>query len=400
MAFWHHVALKQHRERVAIVVNAVWNTLIGAIHTSGRQAAIAITGGGSGAIGRLLAVPGGSRSVLEAVVPYSAPALIDFLHGPPDQFCSARTARAMAMAAWSRARTLATDTDPYLLIGVGMTASLVSTAPKRGNHRIHVGVQTAQSTYTVSLTLTKALRTRRQEERIAEQLLLVSLGEACGADATAGYAGLENKLHPPETIVRHTQVAQAQWTRLLLGKTKCVCDPSTTPPAIIFPGAFNPLHHGHVRMAQIAEELLPGEVAYELSITNVDKPPIDFVELCERLRLIREQDPRRPVLLTAAPTFCEKADVVPGSTFVVGIDTVMRIADPKYYGGDPHQRDVAIAELARAGCRLLVFGRRVGKRFASLSDVKVPAELRAICTEVPADQFHEDVSSREIRQSE
>src|SRR5690606_3534108 len=125
-----------------------------------------------------------------------------------------------------------------------------------------------------------------------------------------------------------------------------------------------------------------------------------FVELFDRLRVIREQDPLRLVLLTAAPTFREKADLVPGATFVVGVDTVMRIADPKYYGGDPRQRDVAIAGMAQAGCRLLVFGRRIGKRFACLSDVTVPAELRAICMEVPESKFHEDVSSRELRLGE
>ena len=64
---------------------------------------LAITGGGSGAIADLLEVPGGSRTVLEAVVPYSAAALVEFLRGKPEQFCSARTARAMAMAAFQRA---------------------------------------------------------------------------------------------------------------------------------------------------------------------------------------------------------------------------------------------------------------------------------------------------------
>ena len=46
--------------------------LIEQIHASGKQFVVAITGGGSGAISALLEVPGGSASVLEAVVPYSA----------------------------------------------------------------------------------------------------------------------------------------------------------------------------------------------------------------------------------------------------------------------------------------------------------------------------------------
>jgi hypothetical protein len=49
---------------------AAWRQLIPALHGSGRKAALAITGGGSGAIGELLRVPGGSRLLLEAQVPY------------------------------------------------------------------------------------------------------------------------------------------------------------------------------------------------------------------------------------------------------------------------------------------------------------------------------------------
>ena len=60
---------------------------------------VAITGGGGRAITDLLTVPGASATVLEAVVPYSLPALEDWLGGKVDHACSERTARAMAMAA-------------------------------------------------------------------------------------------------------------------------------------------------------------------------------------------------------------------------------------------------------------------------------------------------------------
>jgi glycerol-3-phosphate cytidylyltransferase-like family protein len=330
----------------------VWDNLIAAIHESGKQTVIAITGGGSGAIGRLLGVPGGSRSVLEAIVPYASAALVEFLGGTPDQFCSERTARSMAMAAWVRARLLAGHADPYSLVGIGVTASLVSDKPKK----------------TISLTLDKGARSRQEEESLAAKLVIVALAEACGVDAA--YERLEEKgliknpftnpIDPSpeywggygETIVQHTQAAESEWRQLLLGEVQCVgCDAA---PKVVFPGAFNPLHCGHVKMAELAAEKLGSGVAYELSITNVDKPPLDFVEINERMRTIREQDPAREVLLTTAPTFVEKARLVAGATFVVGADTVVRIADSKYYEGDERRRDAAIAEIAAAGCRFLV----------------------------------------------
>lgn len=374
--------------------------LITAIHASGRQTVIAITGGGSGAIGRLLRVPGGSRTVLEASVPYSSTALVDYLGGVPDQFCSECTARAMAMAGWVRARRLTADADPYTLIGIGATASLVSDKPKKGEHRIHIGVQTAVATKTYSLTLTKGLRTRKPEEKLAAKMIVAALAEASGVDAAEAFAQLDGKLEGAETIEHHIRLAETAWTRLLLGEVPYVGCDTQAAPQVVFPGAFNPMHHGHVGMANIATTKVGADTMYELSIANVDKPPLDFVEIADRLQAMREVDPERAVMLTTAPTFREKAALVPGAVFVVGADTLVRIADPKYYEGDEARRDAAIAEIGRAGCRFLVFGRQLDGRFCCLRELVLPESLRMICEEVSEGEFHEDVSSTKVRREE
>src|SRR4051812_4177407 len=56
-------------------------SLIERIHASGRPLVLAVTGGGSGCISALLQVPGASATVLEAVVPYAATALQQWLGG-------------------------------------------------------------------------------------------------------------------------------------------------------------------------------------------------------------------------------------------------------------------------------------------------------------------------------
>src|SRR5262249_17947121 len=86
--------------------DAAWQQLICALHASGRKAALAITGGGSGAVGELLRVPGGSRLLIEAQVPYDAVALATFLGFAPAQACSADTAIAMARRVRARAARL------------------------------------------------------------------------------------------------------------------------------------------------------------------------------------------------------------------------------------------------------------------------------------------------------
>src|SRR5215212_1695981 len=147
------------------------------IHGAGRPLVIAVTGGGSGAISALLEVPGASASVLEAIVPYAAAALADWLGGTPDHYCTERTARAMAMAAFERARELS-DADPHTLRGIGATASLASNRTKRGQHRIHIAWQSADTTAVTSQTFPSD-GTRANEEQLATQLVLNAVGEAC-----------------------------------------------------------------------------------------------------------------------------------------------------------------------------------------------------------------------------
>jgi nicotinamide mononucleotide (NMN) deamidase PncC len=361
-------------------------TLIERIHASGRQIVVAATGGGSGAISSLLEIPGASASVLEAVVPYAATALADWLGGTPDHYCSERTARAMAMAAFERARVL-TNSDPHSLRGIGATASLASNRPKRGPHRIHIAWQSADTTAVSSCTFPSE-SARKDEEVLATRLILHAVSDACAVDGTS---------QSSSSIERREHRAPAEWTELLLGTRKSVAivpsDTQATTRPVLFPGAFNPIHRAHKRMAEIAAERCGSPVTFELSITNVDKPPLDFIEIADRLAQFQGEQ----VLLTRAPTFAEKAELAPACTFVVGLDTLVRIGDPIYYRGDVTKRDAAIEALANSGCRVLVFGRSLNGKFMTMPDVELPPALRALCNEVPESVFREDVSSSELR---
>ena len=99
------------------------------------MAVIVVTGGGSQAIADLLAVPGASRTVLEAIVPYSDAALSEFLGSEPAQAASEDTARALAERAAARARELRPEGPS---VGIACTAALVTDRPKRGDHRAFV----------------------------------------------------------------------------------------------------------------------------------------------------------------------------------------------------------------------------------------------------------------------
>ena len=379
-----------------------WKMAISDIHAAPCLAVIAATGGGSSAIGRLLEVPGGSRTLLEAMVPYSHSSLEDWLGREVEQACNPQAARAMAMAAWERARLLASEADPHQLVGIGATASLVSDRPKRGDHRVHVAVQTSTVTTCLSLSLNKDVRSRAEEEQLVADLVLGSLAEVAGLPHQPVQEAINEQLLKGEKVETQLQQAELDWTKLLLGE--CNCTPLAETPCVVFPGSFNPPHAGHEQIVEFASRELGAPVVCELSITNVDKPALDFIEIAARIVELQKLDEQGLVLLTNAPTFREKSELFPDATFLVGADTLIRIGQPRYYehtDDDPTAAmEAAIAEIADRGCRFLVFGREIDERFCLLSDLEIPASLASICTEVPAEDFREDISSTELRQRE
>ena len=269
-----------------------------------------------------------------------------------------------------------------------MTASLATTRPKRGPHRVHVAWQSAEATVSHSCELVKGKRTRAAEEAVAAELVLHAVAEACGV-AKDHFTDVSAE----EPVTRREKRAPPEWSELLLGERENVAYHCDSPARVVFSGAFNPLHAGHRRMAEIAAARCQAHVALELSIANVDKPTLDFLEIEERLAGLADH----PVLLTRAATFAEKATLLPGAVFVVGADTIARIADENYYGGDHKKRDSALARLAALGCRFLVFGRAVNGRFCLPSDLNLPSQLRAMCDEVSESEFRQDICSTELR---
>lgn len=446
-----------------------WQSLIERIHATPQQAVIVVTGGGAAAISELLSVPGGSRTLLEAVVPYSEAALKEWLGKKPEHFCVEETALAMAAVAFERAGRLSRTGDaakpqaehdgrsslvnvttgsiapgtidrrdplavsprPDLnafdsLAGIACTASLVSDRPKKGDHRCHVATQTGNETRAWSLVLAKGARSRMDEEHVVGQLILCALARAAGLDDLPAL-----DLLPGEAVVEHHAAADTLLVDLLAGKRGVVwslpslgsssdvksqipasrktgpkseitgrnLSPNLTTfasPVGLLCGSFHPLHFGHEQLRTAAERQLGGPVYYEMSIRNVDKPPLDFLSIERR----RTQFTRLPLALTAAPTFAEKAATLTGTVFVMGVDTAERIVEPRYYHGSDAAMREALSQVRKSGCRFLVAGRKVDERFETLADMAVPVEFADLFAAISPDDFRADVSSTELRHAE
>jgi hypothetical protein len=368
--------------------------LITALHQAPFQYVLALTGGGTGAAGWLLSIPGGSRTILEVQTPYSEQALNAYLGHAPASYCSESTSRDMALRALERARWLSPGAP---VVGVGCTASLRSDRPKRGDHRFHLALDSGSRITTISLTLTKEARTREEEETLLDQVLL---------NALADILGIADRLTIPllsgEEIQEEAQTPGDALTTFLAGGRAAVCvqpdgqvQAEVPTPRLVLPGSFNPLHDGHCWLAAVAARLLGEPAAFELTVENADKPPLADEEVGRRLAQFTW---RGPLWLTRAPTFADKAQLFPGATFIVGIDTAERIVAPRFYQDSAARMTEALEAIRSWGCRFLVAGRldRSGV-FASLEGLALPAGQGDLFTGIPESAFRVDCSSTQLR---
>lgn len=379
--------------------DAAWQQLISTVQASGRKAVLAITGGGSGAIGELLRVPGGSRLLVEAQVPYDTEALAAFLGFAPAQASSAATAIAMARASRTRAARLVPGAD---VVGLGATAALVSDRPRRGEHRYHLAYANAAGVAHCTAVLAKGRRDRAGEEDLVSRSIILWLAQACGVAAPSPRDLLEADEKYAEMAVGPDDASLDEVARLLAGDVDRVTALpdgqlvlTAPPPAMLLPGSFNPIHAGHLSLARVAEEIRQVPLVYEISVTNVDKPPLAGETVRQRLTQFAWKS---PVELTRAPTFLEKMRLFPGATFVIGADTAERLVAPRYYGHDEDRMHAALEEIGQSGSSFLVAVRAdENGSLLALGDIAMPRRFVDLFAEIPEHRFRLDTSSSQIR---
>ena len=374
-------------------MNASTGRLIEAIHQSPAKGVVAVTGGGAGAVSDLLCVPGASRTILEAIVPYHENALVEFLAHRPESFCSEDTGRQMALRAFERACWLAPGESVF---GLGCTASLATDRPKKGAHRFHRGSGRRIDSMPL-LWCSRRGRDRAAEEAVLDALLLNLLAET---------AGVESRLDVPLLDDEHRSGIRGSCRPFVgssAGTISCLCVDAMVacadapPPAVLLPGSFNPAHAGHFGLAMAASRLTGVPAGFELSVVNVDKPPLGAAEVRRRMQQFLGQF---PLWLTRAPTFVEKARLFPRAAFVVGLDTAERILAPRYYQESEARMLEALAEMGTSGCRFLVAGRAEQEKFRTLADLALPEVCRALFMPIPESDFRLDVSSTSLRQQD
>ena len=306
-----------------------------AVHASPMRAVLHVTGGAAQSLGWVMAVPGASRTLLDARVPYARESMVDTLGTEPKQYVSAQTARDLARTAYTRGVRLSPPSgrggdDHRHVVGVGCTCALASVPPKKGDHRCVVATYGVLGSATYELNMEKGARDRWEEDGLASRLVVQALADAAaeaemrererasrrkraeggdaaidaaidgrtdGQFANVGFAVPWEGLLSARDAMMTTRSSTRDPEDPIVWVTSGTCDVAAFSTetgelaslhaiprrTVILPGSFNPAHDGHREMLAAAAALRPDHaLAFELAVTNADKGTLAAEEVRRR----------------------------------------------------------------------------------------------------------------------
>jgi len=282
----------------------------------------AVTGGATGIFGHYLAQGGKSANFLEGIIPYSTKSTDLFLGYPPDNYCSALTARQLAMRSYERVGTLDPDSNEDERLGIGITASLMKVDKERSErkNKVFIARQTKGLTECIEIHLSKLkLWSRSMQESAISQMLYYGIDD----DLRQLYRMLMNYKNIGR--IEHLELNSAAFYPIIWDHSRFT-DSNNYENIIIVPGSFNPVHSQHAAIVKYLREKFPNKkIKAELSITNVDKVSLDAITLEERIKHIGESKVFDDLIVSNAARFSEKFKLFTKTTFAIGADTYNRL---------------------------------------------------------------------------
>ncbi|MGQ9482327.1 hypothetical protein [Chloroflexus sp.] len=146
---------------------------ISAIHAAPTRLVLVFAGAGSLGLAWLHAIAGSSRTVLEAIDAYSSRSLATITGNLNAPAVSATTAQAMATWAYHRAQTLSDGDWP--LLGVGLTAAILTDRHRHGVDHAFLAIQSATGILLDHLDLPHTNQHRLDQEIMVSRWLIAHI---------------------------------------------------------------------------------------------------------------------------------------------------------------------------------------------------------------------------------
>jgi len=383
---------------------------------------ISVAGGGSTFASTLAATRGASQLLQTAHTLYDRAAIDAYLGSEPPHYVSSDVSKDLADVAWRESFQYAAQSrlpfSQQVCIGVGASSQLGNT-----DAAAYCSIRIGDTLVQVCVDQFASEERWEQEVSTSEAILR---GVEHAMDCWEGQEGSlshETKADDKMSLQlsetrREEALCQDAAQSILTGHSSATLVFPTTHQALtnvsvlpestmIFPGSFNPPHHGHVELAQRALDRMPVHkkqaslVLFELSLINVDKPPLEADAVVQRIQQFEQLDMKIDnwgIVLTNAPLFSQKVELLNATSFCIGTDTLVRILDPKYYNDSSEQM---MSDIRAMNSTFYVGGRleqkqKTGEFVTGQEQVDaLPADLQERFVLLP--NFRVDVSSSELR---